>query len=185
MQTCIKNNKKMEKEKCYTPNEDEFSSGFEYERYESSWVYDIKPIKNNLDGSIEAKVLSEPKQVADWRKRVYKLDDFCYIKDGELECWYNPEVLRVKYLDREDIESFGLSAWNDTDINIYFNNQYKTIIYRGSEINLSCVYNKRSNWLCVVIEDKWIEKSTSNTLFAGYIKNKSEFSRLLKQLSII
>lgn len=153
----------MEKDKYYTPEPEEFCKGFELELLNLS-------------------LPDDEKQPTKWVKRTFGNN---YLQMIEYTKDQLSNFCRVKYLDIEDVESFGLSVWNDTDINIYFNNQYKTIIYRGSEINLSCVYNKRSNWLCVAIEDKWIEKSTSNTLFAGYIKNKSEFSRLLKQLSII
>jgi len=174
----------MEKEKYYTPSEDEFFVGFEYEKYEHLWVYDIKPIDTNSDGSIEAKVLSEPKQVVDWRKRTYKLDDFCYVKDGELECWYNPEVLRVKYLDSSDIESFEFKMIITKSIgkDVYVKSDKLGVIY--------IEYDYLNNKIAIFYPNHGFNpmskfKDRIYHVFDLTIKNKSELSRLLKQLSII
>ena len=81
---------------------------------------------------------------------------------------------RVKYLDKEDIESFGFRFWkmhpgttthefetNDGRYNITFDPEWG------------------NNWNCT------IQDEVDFTFFHGFIKNKSELKLILKQVGII
>ena len=81
MQTCIKNNKKMEKEKYYAPTIEEFHVGFEVE-----WSEFGRKI---------------------WSKVIIDEHDLIELFTGEEKI----EHYRVKYLDREGIESFGFESF--------------------------------------------------------------------------
>ena len=80
--------------------------------------------------------------------------------DHELEC------IRVKYLDREDIESLG---FNTEDNGECYNLQIGFDLYG--------IYPWESNKIHIIKDMK--------TLFEGIIKNKSELKKLLIQLSIL
>jgi nicotinic acid phosphoribosyltransferase len=81
---------------------------------------------------------------------------------------------RVKYLDKEDIESFGFTVTHYNEVSIYG----KVGGYQPYTIeNFSLVENH-------IFEIKWQSSMGDVTLFRGIIKNKSEFSKLLKQLNI-
>ncbi len=142
--------------KYYTPETEEFHVGFEYEYYyKNEWH------KHNLDGS---PIIH------------HELDEF----DDDLMKLAHA-ICRVKYLDREDIESLGFYQ-NGTDDRIYRNSD-------GIILN--------TGWGSPVIKDRFTTVIThqvfdesklnvvhENFLFNGTIKNKSELKRLLKQLGI-
>ena len=86
--------------------------------------------------------------------------------------------IRVKYLDKEDIESLGFKhLYDDFTFGEYFKSKCNIMNY-----NLN--YDYLSNWLTIstVSKDDLIEYST---IFCGKILNKSEFKKLLIQLNII
>ena len=157
MQTCIKNNKKMEKEKYYAPTIEEFHVGFEVE-----WSEFGRKI---------------------WSKVIIDEHDLIELFTGEEKI----EHYRVKYLDREGIESFG----------------FESIITKSIGKDHYTMSGEKSTRGNLLLEHDWLnDKITIKTpnyirdgsgRFDGYIiyvnrliiKNKSEFSRLLKQLSII
>lgn len=146
--------------KYYTPEIEEFHIGLEYEEKSSGL----------------------------WTKQKY--DEFSPIINKEL-CKYdtiqgyiNNKIIRVKCLDKEDIESFGfklalyynednatysLNTIHDTFIWFYINYEYHCVIERQFHTNSKC---------------KPISKGERETIFNGYIKNKSELNKLLKQLGI-
>tara|TARA_R110000822_G_scaffold67329_1_gene164012 strand:+ start:3367 stop:3774 length:408 start_codon:yes stop_codon:yes gene_type:complete len=135
----------MEKEKYYTPTIEEFHVGFEFE------------FETGIEG---------------WKKFIIKNDRI----DATLR---NLETFktqfRVKYLDGEDIESFGFKE--DEKVKGFFN-------YKPNED-----FDRDRYWLQFDMNNGkiWIRISDeqSEVDFSGFLKNKSEFSRLLKQLSII
>ncbi len=151
-------NEVLEKEKYYTPSIEEFHVGFEYE-YSDNIEYSnwIKHTINNLPDYIDC------------------VEDIKY------------ELIRVKYLDREDIESFG----------------FESIVTKSIGKKHYTMSGEKSTRGNLLLEHDWLnDKITIKTpnyirdasgRFDGYIvyvyrliiKNKSEFSRLLKQLSII
>lgn len=86
--------------------------------------------------------------------------------------------IRVKYLDKEDIESLGFK---------HIENNY-TSYYK---INAP---GKLGYWTEVAIDFRWgyddisilgFRGTENDILFRGIIKNKSELKRLMKQLNIV
>lgn len=138
--------------KFYTPSIEEFHVGFEYEELYGTWT--DKPY---------------------WKKVIWTKDDFyndhhCYM----LTDAYEQGNLRVKYLDREDIESLGFKVPNEGARWQFENGVYKLYvtpyIYTGD-----VAPNDR-----ITIKDG----RDDHGYFDGIIKNKSELKRLLKQLGI-
>lgn len=135
-------------DKYYIPELEEFHHGFEYERWLNS-AY--TPEKYN--------------------KEIFEFVDKDDIWDDDVTnmlaySYSGGDGLRVKYLDREDIESLG---WDTDD-------------------NGQC-YNKTSGFTLYGLypwEDINEYKITieMDTVFLGIIKNKSELIKLLKQLNI-
>ncbi|WP_298838909.1 hypothetical protein [uncultured Clostridium sp.] len=145
-------NKVSEKEKYYTPSIQEFHVGFECE-----W---------------QCKIRKET-----WNKQICDTDlvniAYSAIEHSDEEELYS-EQFRVKYLDKEDIESFGFKF--DGKGTYKLSNYCLTgqLEYQNIEIE------QTHEDVCM---GEW--KYYDELIFRGKIKNKSEFSRLLKQLSII
>jgi hypothetical protein len=141
----------------YTPEIEEFHVGFECEKW----------IESHPEGFWSE--VSEPLHKDD-------LADLLLATEGEIQQKY-----RVKYLDKEDIESLGwehlgsgwynlkvvpgsLGYWNYVKLRKWQDNNIFIEGYRGDPI----VY----------------ENTEHQKLFDGNIKNKSELKRLMKQLGI-
>lgn len=77
------------------------------------------------------------------------------------------DAIRVKYLDQEDIESLGFKQENKNEFTTNLNGDGYRIHYTDKIIISYGTYYDSDN------------------LFIGYIKNKSEFKKLLKQLNIL
>lgn len=133
--------------KYYQPELWEFHIGFEYQRViemddddQFIWEDKIFPEEGLCTGSIDAPEL--------------------------VELYYNKYLdgsVRVKYLDKEDIESLGFK---------FIMTSYDGYWELGN-ITLGYSYDKRLQ----------IRKGTE-TIFLGTIKNKSELKRILKQVGI-
>ena len=123
--------------KYYTPEIEEFHVGFEYESL---------GMISTVDGS-------NPKR---WKKGYNK------ILPTNLEQLIRGGKIRVKYLDREDIESLGFK-----------HERLATYVYKHYSLFRVGVGN--------IIE---IQKD-GEVIFYGKIKNKSELKRLLTQLNIL
>ena len=151
----------MEDNKYYTPEIEEFHVGFEYE-----W-----------------------KGRVDWKKTA--VDD----DDGDIQ---NPfdnfnygiqtQTIRVKHLDRSDIESLG---WEYNHKMAREEHNYEPI--DCWEISIDTTENKEKYYTLFIYKEKlYVEHHeyqnsvgrTEEGLFKGTIKNKSELKRLLKQLEI-
>ena len=138
--------------KYYTPTIEEFHVGFECE------VYGFNP-NNRLNNNFGKK----------WEKITFSIEDINLLKDKYLDSF------RVKYLDREDIESLG---WTSDD--------NKTVYYKGNHMLL---YREEEHEISIAIADPSKDKDMmislrSNEVYKITIKNKSELKRLLKQLRI-
>ena len=133
--------------KYYTPDISEFHVGFEYER---------------MNGT-------------DWEKAELTNVD-CW---GTMARGYENEFeeidslirsVRVKYLDKEDIESFGFEHDQTTKDGSYF--------YSGTLIT--------ENQWCINLKDFTIDiydiNSKSDFRFNGLVKNKSELKQILKMI---
>lgn len=134
--------------KYYTPELEEFYVGFEYEVLRKSptteeWVKFIFP--------------KYPRVGVEWGTQ----DPYNIV--GRL-------THRVKYIDKEDIESLG--CIQDTN-NIYW------YTYNNHVFNYSDV----TNWMNVWIKDTFYSPGRT-AVFSGIVKNKSEFKKLIKQLDL-
>lgn len=97
--------------------------------------------------------------------------------------YYVPDIcgIRVKYLDKEDIESLGWVFKDKCQWDIPFT-------YSFSDIGIGEVDNVKGGWKliyskygwCSIIKDCYGEVSH----FRGVIKNKSELKKLMVQLGI-
>lgn len=99
--------------------------------------------------------------------------DLTYNQGGKEQIARNNSV-RVKYLDQEDIESLGFKQIANDCFNI------SNIDYRG-KTNCDLRLLVRETILIYVIDTE----ENNYTLFTGHIKNKSELSKLMKQLKIM
>ena len=143
-----KEESKIMKNKYYRPEIEEFHIGFEYEIWEThSKLYD-----RNIDDS----------------KWVSKKYDTKSIGFDKLSCRLLD--VRVKYLDKEDIESLG---WIDGEtrglsgflFNPNTDDDYQ--MYYQFDNQFTMIYNFQAQ-----------------VVFQGFIKNKSELKRIMKQLDI-
>ncbi len=130
--------------KYYTPSIEEFHIGFEYEllkkvsRYDNHWRFEILkkifvPTKANRD--------------FDWIRLQIDLED---------------KEIRVKHLDKGDIESLG---WKHGPRETF----YEKGEYQLYEYDLGYIH---------------IYDGEANFVFRGTTKNKSELAKLMKQLNI-
>lgn len=155
--------------KYYIPKIDEFHVGFEYE------FKNLEDISSNC---------------------IYNSLDFIGWdngwKDEDLVSHLQEHIdygnIRVKYLDKEDINSLGFkdsfvpNCYMDDDemedgYELFVSNTDMILIHLNKDgmygVVRQHIYNLNTlNW-------------TAYNLFYGKIKNKSEFNRLLKQLNII
>lgn len=126
--------------KYYTPSLEEFHIGFEYE----------------LQGGLQSGIIK------------YEPNDDCLI--GDVLYWISKGTVRVKYLDKEDIESLG---WVEST-------------YKG--IKCYTRDNRILHWFGRPYLDisyyPLFEGQGPARTFRGTIKNKSELKVLMKQLGI-
>lgn len=128
--------------KYYTPKIEEFHVGFEY-----------------YHASFKDQVLS-----------IYTVNNTYDFKNIEDEI--KNEIVLIKLLDREDIESLGFKYDSDNFFEGFFNGLiYKILLVDGNV----WIYFRQN-----VGNEKIIDK----TSFFGKIKNKSELKKLMVQLGI-
>lgn len=140
----------------YTPEIEEFCVGFEYEAESTRY-----PDKNN------------------WHPETFYLNQ-SHLNLVNRNTLYEKKV-RIKYLDREDIESLGfkvhfqaLSEEKKPTPATVFRNILKTPREENSVIEICHI--PFTNWVLITIEKK--------TVFAGELKNKSELINQLKRCKI-
>ena len=146
----------------YTPSIEEFHVGFEYEVF--------KPSEDNPE-------------------RKWKKITFYY---GEVDRTYNQTTMiinypglskqplvRVKHLDREDIESLGWEYVSHDNANT---DRWHDVHKKGDYQMISGGVNKGLVIKKVIIQP--YDHTLEVNLFQGTIKNKSELIKLLKQLGI-
>lgn len=146
------------KEKYYAPDLSEFHKGFEFEKY----------IDGDFDNQLQ---VGWQKEIADWSDIDLAFDD------DEHQNEVFKQLYRVKYLDREDIESLGFGEHKETSA-------YDMFFYKDS---FSIGKRKNGKYeICL-----WHIKPEDNngsgmaeTLFLGEIKNKSELQVILKQTGV-
>lgn len=141
--------------KYYVPEIEELHIGFEYE-VASSYC------KNGI------------KQDDLWTERLVEIDiDFEYI-EAQLEIG----IIRVKYLDKEDIESLDWNHSGHTINEWYISKEdveYKLTLYKDSEVRITDRYPNG-----ITSSDK-----EEKYIYYGEIKNKLELQKLMKRLWIV
>jgi hypothetical protein len=150
----------MSENKYYTPIIEEFRVGFEYQELE--FIYTDK-------GWYTAK---EQK----WLNKVFEATNYMesyYLTERVKRNMWTSSI-RVKYLDQTDIEELGFKKcdfeeWEYKEELKLPGYSYKDSIHISKDYDVENLY--------------WIG-STGQTVFDGYIKNKSELSVLLTQLGI-
>ncbi len=167
--------------KFYTPTIDEFHVGFDYE-------YSANNTMPFLDDTL-----------GEWKGETFTAS--C-MADGESECHdvgklIERKQIRVKLLDREDIEAEDWKYNSVSSENLPSNNHQIRGIYssdftdeRGNKFSL--FHNISANWVLIWASSAehthtiWDDKLSTmgETVFAGTIRNKSELKKLMQQLQI-
>ncbi len=143
--------------KYYRPDIEEFHVGFEYERFIPRSNTTEEECWNQLSMSINYLSLDE-------------IDDEIIEKE-----------IRVKYLDREDIENFGFVLVGKS-IDLWF--ERKGIYLRDDGYHLNNIklqYGTHDQRLKITF---LYVSGEEQIHFEGTIKNKSELKKLMKQLGI-
>lgn len=135
------------KNKYYTPTIDEFCIGFEYE---------FKTSK-------------------DWEKKIVSWYDFSSYSEDYIKKEIEYNRVRVKYLDKEDIENLkykfeDYNSLNLTNSALSNDNKIKIRVFWNADLKF------RENLIRITKND--------GQIFLGNIKNKLELVKLLKQLNV-
>ena len=150
----------MEKDiKYYTPTIEEFYVGFEYE---------FNILKDN------------------------KWKDFKFLLGDEFNSLYeldediNNNLIRVKYLDEQDI--IDLKFIKENCLDAYYKDEIKEGFKLSIDDNTTIVLIKHGNNKISIVKEYCYNDYSGNTeitfLFYGIIKNKSELKKALKMLNI-
>lgn len=152
--------------KYYTPELSEFHIGFEFEfsGLDKDWndcPFEIFKIitKKEAEKSIY-------KHTMDWVEKIYH--DEVGVK--------HEHRIRVKYLDKDDIESFGFKKDGDYGNYSLFYYGIWTLEYGIWTLE----HHPKKN-----IVDIWNDMGNSENSFRGVIKNKSELEKILKQIGVL
>lgn len=153
----------MESNKYYTPEIEEFFHGFEYEVWENSAYTEEKWIKETFEFFDE--------------KEIYHYDCVDLIPSFK----NHGDSIRVKYLDKEDIESLGWKRDKLRDLQLN-----KQLYYMNNWI---LFHDDQNHKLSIIVKDPSLNKEmlvNLKTTEVSYItiKNKSELKKLMKQLNI-
>ena len=161
----------MSDKKYYTPEMPEFHEGFEYE------------MKARFgDGTVKTQ---EQYDSAEWEKSTYDLGEYPYVNrtmTGK-NSQNLPPAIRVKYLDREDIESFGFNK-QYSDMSLMFtgdSGEYVKDIYTITFLHFNhddTYHGKVSIWMGAM-------KKSQVRLFHGILKNKSQLKLILQWVGIL
>ena len=139
-------------DKYYTPKIEEFHVGFEYESEEMS--------KCGSSTEMVKSVINTPRDI---------------INAFDFNDWHSS--VRVKYLNKEDIESLGFTQITNDCFDLPIKE------YRG-RINQEIRLLIGKTVLIYLAMDMKYNDKENLILFTGNIKNKSELKKLLKQLNI-
>lgn len=139
-----------EESRYYTPTIEEFHVGFEYEIWDDMNDGDYQWFPTIFGGIIG------------------KLSALQYSVDiTVVNNILNQGGIRVKYLDREDIESLGFKYLGRGDREIYVRGEWElqTFVYPVFQVRVT-------------------NNVGSTRFFNGELKNKSELKRILKQIGV-
>lgn len=181
--------------KYYTPDISEFYVGFEYELLDTNYEYKVERLSDT-----KLKVLSDPIMTESWVKKTYNDYDFLYIEDSieaksNLKYYVDSKKVRVKYLDKEDIDGLGFKL---EDMELYkkdglyskFNlcaSKFGKSI-NGRTYGISLFFDNSIDSTYIRIDGEFspgaVYGHLGSTLYRGHTNNKSELVKLLKQLNI-
>jgi len=168
--------------KYYTPTIDEFHVGFTYERNDGNDWY---PVVSNIGDMMDVQTMlskANLQKIAitckDEKEFLAKTGAHALPIGMTLKTILNNPItfcdrIRVKYLDREDIESLGWE-YKSTFIDADGDNAHLFIKPGGYNLKVEC-----DNHITI-----WLENLSSVVFFRGTIKNKSELKKLMQQLNI-
>lgn len=148
----------------YCPKISEFHIGFEYEY-----------LDDNLNNECQ-EYFDHTMDISDaWQ------DEFGDYHNDKSSPYSRVACIRVKYLDEEDVESFGFKSYKDfSDATGYVKVSHaddKSI----NKFDTMLIQNKTNKCMITIFDG-----TISNVhIFKGVIKNKSELKKLLIQLNIM
>lgn len=162
--------------KYYTPEIEEFHVGFEYE-FHGMTTGGLDIVDFSKD-PIEIKTISKPNKKIWSKESIYRDDCALYNRSFKsLEGLIKTKQIRVKYLDKEDIESLKFKQ-----------NLHEHKLVKFPVFEKECKYGILKLYFATEIKDIRISIINSNrsetNIFIGECKNKSELIKLLKQLNI-
>lgn len=150
-------------ERYYTPKIEEFYAGFEFELLEHTH--------------------DEPNGV--WTQSVYghlllHSNGGMFSTDlQDANDWVKEEVVRVKYLDHEDLKELG---WEVSKLRWQFN-------FKNGQYFLVCDIHTSKEDIPLPVPNRGhisiMDLRDGAVIFWGYIKNKSELKKLMCQLNIL
>lgn len=147
--------------KYYIPSVEEFHVGFEYE---------FKQFNTDF---------------SDWLQTSFGTTDNFMIFDIQSNM-LEKGLVRVKYLDENDVESFGFSKVPGT-VNVFkYKTPYSTDGSKDAEYwyYWHIILFERSEKFPNVLISNYMDYDIQDVRFEGWVKNKSELKRLLIQLGI-
>lgn len=189
-----------DKSKYYTPSIDKFHPNFEFEykeRLRNGLIPYIQERHEYVDRWTKCIFWETPEphpNLLEQLSRRYhapkSLHDIAsYLKD---------DAIRVKYLDREDVEQLDWEAmyeehlWKDGRMIFY-----KEVQYRGEAHQCLISYNSRSKWIVISITNKEsaafvgektgdkVDLSVFGSVYAGKCNNSSQLKQILQWTGVI
>ncbi len=168
--------------KYYTPEIEEFHVGFECEHNTMT----ITPAMFDFSPNGEVKKLYDKSEEI-WEKKTWEPEDnflwFNIRVDAEgCKTFSTPDNIRVKYLDREDIESLGFE-FKGKALRSFFEMECQfdlpdTDSFWCKTLKIQLDEKHRT----VKIEGYIASACEEETLFTGSCKNKSELKKILKMV---
>ena len=152
--------------KYYTPTIEEFCEGFQYEKRVNTIGEEVEAYFA-LDGEI-VKIPNYVCTEEDWVRKTFSNNE-----NQEIVELLKEGKIRVKYHDKEDIESLGFICMKSQP---GLEEDYIELISKTF-----CIDYDYSNCYCRIYEN-YMEGDA--TFFAGTIKNKNELKRVLTMLNI-
>ena len=164
--------------KYYTPDISEFHVGFEYEHCHSSIRFVMLDLRTG-DRTNE----TEPKEI--WEKSVFTGNEFDVWKSSfKFDDSLRDGQIRVKYLDKEDIESFGFKCEEEDVLStLYsqFNRRFSMLVDNRYFIHIGMI--TLSDRVILTIDTSVYENSEKTKVIHSIrIKNKSELKQILKMI---
>lgn len=179
----------METGKFYTPSIEEFYVGFEYEigilEIDAVNLKQGKTVGDYIK-NIELGILNAPYKLS-WHKSIFEQYDIFDITSSLIV----KNRIRVKYLDKDDIEEYGFKHDPNEDqeetpcqFDIHGYSSGYILDHQDTELKTAYImYHFPDNF--VIIESIVnCGSGKENMLFRGTIKNKSELEQVLKMVII-